>query len=109
MKLTNEVAVYVPSTLGESNADPALISHIVDQALVELSSVNGGATVTNGIGAWLSHDGKLVKESVTIVSSNCETITLQTLRTLAKLRKTIRESMAQEAVTVRVNGVLYIR
>ena len=109
MKLANEVAVYVPSTLGESNASQELISHIVDQALVELSSVNGGATVTNGTGAWISSDGTLIKESVTIVSSNCETITVQTLRTLAKLRKFIRESMAQEAVTVRVNGVLYIR
>jgi len=109
MKLTNEVAVYVPSTIGESNADQALISRIVDQALTDLSLVNGGATVTKGIGAWLSHDGKLVKESVTIVSSNCETITVQTLRTLAHLRKLVRESMAQEAVTVRVNGVLYIR
>ena len=54
MKLTNEVAVYVPSTIGESNADQALISRIVDQALTDLSLVNGGATVTKGIGAWLS-------------------------------------------------------
>lgn len=109
MKLSNEVAVFVPSTLGESSADPALISRIVDQALTELSLVNGGATVTSGVGAWLSHDGKLVKESVTIVSSNCEKITSQTLRTLAKLRRLVRKSMKQEAVTVRVNGVLYIR
>lgn len=109
MKLANEVAIFVPSTLGESSADPALISHIVDQALVALSSVNGGATVTNGTGAWIASDGTLIKESVTIVSSNCETITLQTLRTLAKLRRLVRESMRQEAVTVRVNGTLYIR
>lgn len=109
MRLSNEVAVYIPSTRGESSADPALISRIVDQALVELSLVNGGATATAGTGAWLSNDGKLVKESVTIVSSNCETITLQTLRTLARLRKVIREEMAQEAVTARINNTLYIR
>ena len=109
MKLANEVAIFVPSTFGESSADPALIARIIDQALVELSSVNGGATVTNGIGAWIASDGKLIKEEVTIVSSNCGEVTPQTLRTLAKLRRFVRESMEQEAVTIRVNGTLYIR
>lgn len=109
MKLANEVAIFVPSTIGAAEASQEMVSRIVDRALVELSSVNGGATVTNGTGAWIASDGTLIKETVTIVSSNCGEVTLQTLRTLAKLRRFVRESMKQEAVTVRVNGTLYIR
>ena len=109
MKLSNEIAVFVPSTIGAAEASQEMVSRVVDQALIELSAVNGGATATNGVGAWLSSEGGLVKESVVIVSSSCETITLETLRTLAKLRRLVRKTMRQEAVTVRVNGVLYIR
>ena len=109
MKLSNEVAVYVPSTIGSAPANQELVSGVVDRALTELSAVNGGATATNGVGAWLSSEGGLVKESVVIVSSSCETITLETLRTLAKLRRLVRETMRQEAVTARINNTLYIR
>lgn len=109
MKLSNEVAIFVPSTIGAAEASQEMVSRIVDQALVELSAVNGGATATAGVGAWLASDGKLVKESVVIVSSSCETITLETLRTLAKLRRFVRETMQQEAVTARINNTLYIR
>lgn len=109
MKLSNEIAIFVPSTIGSAPANQELVASVVDQALVALSSVNGGATATAGTGAWIASDGKLVKESVVIVSSSCETITLETLRTLAKLRRLVRQTMQQEAVTARINNVLYIR
>lgn len=109
MKLSNEIAIFVPSTIGSAPASQETVSRIVDQALVALSSVNGGATATAGVGAWIASDGTLIKETVTIVSSNCGEVTMQTLRTLAKLRRLVRDTMQQEAVTVKVNGTLYIR
>ena len=109
MKLSNEIAVFVPSTIGSAPANQELVASVVDQALIELSAINGGATATAGTGAWVASDGTLIKETVTIVSSNCGEVTMQTLRTLAKLRRLVRQTMQQEAVTVKVNGTLYIR
>lgn len=109
MKLENEVAVIVPSTNGTSVADPVLIQTQIDKALVDLSLLNGGATAQPGIGCWVDDSGSLVKENVTVISSSCGDITIRTLRTLVTLSKAIKVAMNQEAVSVKINGTLYIR
>lgn len=106
-KLSNYVSIIVPSTQGI--ADKASASNTakqVENIATKLSLLNGGATITKGVGTWYSDElKKLVTEEVTIVKSYCESYDIEKL---VEICETLKQEMQQEAVSLEVNGELYL-
>jgi pyruvoyl-dependent arginine decarboxylase (PvlArgDC) len=104
--LENEVRIIVPST--KSVNQSVSNSAMVDYVAAELSAVNGGATITSGNGCWNSDEFGLIKEGVSVVSSNCAEITAELLTKVYQIGHKILVEMSQEAVSVVVNGTLIL-
>jgi hypothetical protein len=76
--------------------------------LNRMSDLFGGATGYACYGAWISREGSLVKERVTICESFCTEQQLEaSIDDIYDYCVTLRESLAQEAVSLEVNGVLH--
>lgn len=109
--LDTRVSFYVPSTqdvdgttnIKEFEARAIDIAH-------QFGVMFGGFTITDGIGGWVTDSGKLVVESVKIVTSYADIKSTQTNKhKLADLAATKKEEWGQEAIgleVVQVNGGL---
>ena len=101
--LNSKVAIYVPSTI---NVDETCENKKqVDRVLTKLSLLFGGATATDAIGGWVCQSGKLVTEKIVIVYSYCkEAELIEKIDAVLDICKRIKIEMAQEAVTLEING-----
>jgi hypothetical protein len=106
--LNGYVAVYVPSTV---NVTESIAPHrhealckYVSQVLSELF---GGATSYNAVGAYKSNAGSMVYENVTVVKSfGKQQDILDNWSAIYNMAAELREELAQEYVSVEVNGAL---
>lgn len=107
LELTHRVALYVPSTQGPATAtDNAAQVKRVARRFCELF---GGATAQQSAGYWMSERAGLVTESVTIVYAACTKAQRDAhLAQVLELAQDIKREMAQEAVSVELDGTLYI-
>lgn len=108
--LPHSVSIVVPST---KDVDTVLSeveqSIVVDGVISGLSSLFGGATATKGRGGWISSETKLVTEDVTVVESACTEEALnQHILTVIKMCRTLKDSMTQESIALRVDGKLFL-
>ena len=105
--LHSKVSIYVPSTtnVNEQTDNTAM----VDYVHTKLSEMFGGATCAPAIGGWVSEQGELVKERVTIVYAFCtdEQLDKHLEQDVLPLCEQIKNDMSQEAVSLEVNGELY--
>ena len=107
MSFKHSFRVYIPSTVGVNNAvDNA---GAVAGCLSFLSSRFGGATAIDASGAWVSESAGLVLEKGTI----CYAFTnlrglLSGRRAVLDYAKKVRDEMKQEAVSVEIDGRLYL-
>ena len=106
--MQNRVALYVPGTSGAVNSDPALAARMVEEVAERLSELFGGATISLAAGAWVSEQYGLIREDVTIVYSYAEELTEQALLEVRRMADEIKTGMEQEAVSVEINGALYL-
>lgn len=107
VELSQRVALYVPSTQGPDTATDNAAQ--VERVAAEFSRMFGGATAQESTGFWMSDTAGLVRESVTIVYANCTADQLRDrLPDILTLAQQIKQDMAQEAVSVEINGTLYI-
>lgn len=107
IKLSSVVKIYIPSTINVSQE----IDNIewVQRALCLLSTEFGGATSSDALGAWVDNRGQIVKEKVTIVLSFCHKNSLeQSIDKIYDFCLEMKEALSQEAVSLEVNGELYI-
>lgn len=105
--LPQRVALYVPSTQGPATATDNAAQ--VERVAAKFSRMFGGATAQESTGFWMSDTAGLVRESVTIVYANCTADQLRDrLPDVLTLAQQIKQDMAQEAVSVEINGTLYI-
>lgn len=105
--LPQRVALYVPGTQGPDTATDNAAQ--VERVAAEFSRMFGGATAQESTGFWMSDTAGLVRESVTIVYANCTADQLRDrLPDILTLAQQIKQDMAQEAVSVEINGTLYI-
>ncbi len=103
--LSSRISVYVPSTMHDKEIDN---SEFVDRMLTLFSECFGGATSSAAIGVWKSPVVGLIKEKVTIVYSNCTDSDLQAhIETILSAIETLKSDMAQEAISLEINGELY--
>lgn len=99
------VDVYVPTTRDRStplSADEA--EKAVKETARFLSQLFGGATTISGKGMWLSQDGSLITEPVTIVYSYARGLTRGQRKAVLSYAKQLRDDLGQEAVMIEFNG-----
>lgn len=105
--LPQRVALYVPGTQGPDTATDNAAQ--VERVAAEFSRMFGGATAQESTGFWMSDTAGLVRETVIIVYANCTAEQLRyRLPDVLTLAQQIKQDMAQEAVSVEINGTLYI-
>jgi len=106
--LNNFVELFIPTTYNvDIQGNPA--SETFREIIVfKFSEFFGGATIAENIGAWVSAEKGIVFEPVSIVQANCTDAQLSDrIGEVAYLANLIKTVMRQEAVSLRVNGVLY--
>lgn len=107
LELTHRVAVYVPGTQGVSAAADNTAQ--VRKIAAAMSGYFGGATAQEVTGYWMSERAGLVAESVTIVYAACTKAQRDAhLPQVLELAQDIKREMQQEAVSVELDGTLYI-
>lgn len=107
VELPQRVALYVPGTQGPATATDNAAQ--VERVARAFCGWFGGATAQQSAGYWLSDTAGLVHEAVTIVFAACTADQLrERLPDVLTLAQQIKQDMAQEAVSVELNGALYI-
>lgn len=107
VKLDHRIAVYVPGTNGVSEA--ADNTETVSAVAALFSGLFGGASAQPVRGYWTSAAGDLVEEKTTIVYSNCTGEQLQQHgERIIRVAGEIKRDLHQEAVSVEIDGTLYI-
>lgn len=105
--LPERVALYVPSTTDTDK--PTDNAAQVERVARDFCGWFGGATAQQSAGYWLSESAGLVREAVTIVFAACTADQLREhLPDVLQLAQQIKQDMQQEAVSVELNGALYI-
>ena len=105
--LPQRVALYVPSTTDTDK--PTDNAAQVERVAREFCEMFGGATAQQSTGYWLSDAAGLVREAVTIVYAACTADQIREhLPDVLQLAQQIKQEMQQEAVSVELNGALYI-
>lgn len=108
-RLPDRVAVYVPGTDGPADADAELAAEMTAATAEALADLFGGATIQDAAGAWVSAAHGLIQEAVKIVYAFAPDGELE--RRAPEIRRiveTVKNRMRQEAVSVEINGALYL-
>jgi hypothetical protein len=101
------VKIYVPGTMGTAQTTDN--AAYIRRAAVFLSGAFGGATAQETTGYWLSDVAGLVEEKTTIVYSFCNAESLTAAAdSIVEFCETMKKELIQEAVSLEVNGVLYL-
>jgi hypothetical protein len=107
VQLPHRVAVYVPSTQGP--AETTDNAKQVQRVAREFAEMFGGATATTARGFWVSDAAGLVAESVTIVYASCTDRQYhEQVPEVIRIAQRIKEEMQQEAVSIELDGILYL-
>jgi hypothetical protein len=96
IKLSCQVKVYIPSTINVKESVDS--SEWIDKALELLSNEFGGATSTSALGAWVSNQGELVKEGVTVVFAYANQDKLEwSINKIYDFCLSMKQALSQEA------------
>lgn len=107
LALPQRVALYVPGTQGPATATDNAAQ--VERVASRFCEMFGGATAQESTGFWMSDTAGLVREAVNIVFAACTAAQLREhLPDVLQLAQQIKAEMQQEAVSVELNGALYI-
>ena len=107
MKLTNRIAIYVPSTYNGNKPARRLQKKACKHVAKYFCRYFGGSTATTATGFWQSETLGLIAENVTIIYANCTENDLQNnVQNVLTIAKAICKYMKQEAVTVEINNTL---
>lgn len=82
---------------------------VYDNVLTTMSKAFGGATLTDGNGAWYSDIlGTIVQESVKVVQSYCSDMDDSTIVTMIDLAEMVKAQLSQESVLITLDGKAYL-
>jgi hypothetical protein len=103
--LDHSIKLYIPSTI-ETNK-PADNSKQVDEAMKLFSSLFGGATSYEAVGAWTDQGGKLVKEKIVVVQSFATAKQVdENIMAVIKHAQHLKNEMSQEAISLEYDNKL---
>ena len=107
LRLNKKIVCYIPATIGTAAA--ADNSSQVNRAGEMLSGLFGGATIQPGRGCWLSDSSGLVTEETTLVYAFTDPASLEEkIDSVIDFMEALKIEMRQEAVSLEIDGVLYI-
>ena len=107
IKLSSQVKIYVPSTTNISEASESM--EWIDKSLDLLSKEFGGATASSALGAWISHKGSLIKESITVVFAYCRQEQLEkSIEKIYDFCMKMKNELKQESIALEINGEMYL-
>lgn len=107
MRLSHSFRIYIPGTVNVNKSTDNAAA--VSGCLSFLAGLFGGATSFDASGAWLSESAGLVTEKVTICYSFTNLLGfIRGRRAVLDYAKTVRDEMKQEAVSVEIDGKLYL-
>lgn len=101
IKLNNSIKVIVPVT----NNDGVKVDF--SSEIKTVINTVGGATTYPARGSWVEK-GKLYTDSIDVVQFNCDEFDNDTVKVISDLIRAIFIKAEQLAVSVEINGVLYI-
>lgn len=102
IKLENSVTLYVPKETNEGH------TLNFDSQLNFLTSLFGGATKTDAEGRWIGSKGQAYIDNLELIQFNYGEVTPYIVTTLMNTIVTIITKGQQLAVSVNINGTLYI-
>lgn len=108
--LSHVVSITLPSTVNiDGTANEAQLTAVYDNVLTTMSKAFGGATLTDGNGAWYSDIlGTIVQESVKVVQSYCSDMDDSTIVTMIDLAEMVKAQLSQESVLITLDGKAYL-
>ena len=95
-----KITIYVPSQTRSGIEFDA--SQSVEDTLVFLASLFGGATIQNATGGWLDSAGNTIIESVTLVYSYIAGLTYDQRESVLDFCARLRDDLDQSAVAVEI-------
>jgi len=101
IKLSNSIKVLVP----ETNNDGVKVD--LSSEISAAVKVIGGATTYTARGSWVEKD-KLYTDNINVMQFNCDEFDNDTVKVISELIYAIFNRAEQLAVSVEINGVLYI-
>ena len=101
LKLENSIKVFVPVT--NNNGVKVDLNREIKSAV----SIIGGATTYQARGSWVD-GGKLYNDDMNVVQFNCSEFSLKVTLIINNLVRAIFTKAEQIAVSVEINGTLYI-
>ena len=101
IKLENSVKVLVP----ETNNDGVKVDF--SSEIKTVINAVGGATTYSARGSWVENN-KLYTDNINVVQFNCDEFDNDTVKVISELIYAIFSRAEQLAVSVEINGVLYI-
>ena len=101
IKLENTVKVFVPAT----NNDGVKVN--LSSEISAAVNVIGGATTYTARGSWVEN-GKLYTDSINVMQFNCDKFDDDIVKVISELIYSIFSRAEQLAVSVEINGTLYI-
>jgi len=106
--LTRKIAIYVPSTYGESTLPEDYHNHFRDQTAKALSQLFGGATSIKSEGLWANDKGHLIRESVYIVYAYTDDINDYQDEEIYWLAIWLKETLLQDCIGVEIDTNFYL-
>lgn len=105
MKLTNKIAIYVPSTTDGNRPARLAQRREAKRASKYLCTLFGGATATTAQGYYISPEKGLIEERQRVVYAYCtESDRERTTAGIVAYVKRLCRRMRQESVTLEING-----
>ena len=101
IKLENSVKVLVPATTNDG------VKVDFSSEISAAVKVISGATTYSARGSWVE-DNKLYTDNISVVQFNCSEFDSDTVKVISELIYAIFSRAEQLAVSVEINGVLYI-
>ena len=106
LKLKNNVKIIVPT---KDNNGAKIENQFINDSIDKLTSLCGGATIYENVGAWVSEKGHtMYDENKEIVFYYNKSLSENIAYELINIVFTLINIHEQEGVSVKINSVLYI-
>jgi hypothetical protein len=104
----HRVTLYIPSTADvDEPLTESAAKEVVNRAQRFMATLFGGATVIAAAGSWMTEDGQLVSEPITLVYSFTDTLTTDVLVQIRAFAAALKAELKQEAIAVEIDGGLH--
>jgi hypothetical protein len=105
--LGHRIELYIPSTINTNQETNTEAYKLL--VMGKFSQYFGGSTTTESMGSWVSNNGQVITEKITIVFSyaTSESVT-QHMDEVIKLAIGIKKDLNQEAISLVYDNELYL-